>query len=65
MKNSFCSDRMSDGYSSFYFTTGDAVFAIATNPTLAWSGFESVSSVNILNIQPRTGVLGTSDSAAL
>jgi hypothetical protein len=54
MKNSFCSDRMSDGYSSFYFTTGDAVFVIATNPTLAWGGFESVSPVNILNVSSGT-----------
>jgi hypothetical protein len=35
MKNSFCSDRISDGYSSFYFTTVGAIFVIATNSTLA------------------------------
>jgi hypothetical protein len=55
MKNSFGADRMSDGYSSFYFTTVGPIFVIATNSTLAWSGFESVSHVNILNISSGTG----------
>jgi hypothetical protein len=47
MKNPFGAD-ISDGYSSFYFTTVGAIFVMATNSTLAWSGFESVSHVNIL-----------------
>jgi hypothetical protein len=38
----------------FYFTTVEAVFVIATNSILAWSGLESVSHVNILKVSSGT-----------
>jgi hypothetical protein len=33
----------------------EAIFVITTNLTLAWSGFQSVSHVNILNVSSGTG----------